>query len=155
MQIQGIFISMTLTHFQMIRSVLKFSLVVLVLVGSFYITNLIVKPGESIPENMVAETSIAIDSDLHDFRNVDYLEPVSTYFYLTNTGDKNFKISKIISSCGCTVPKWNRNEVHPGKKDSILVEFAADQKGKFYRNIHVYSNAEDSPHILYIQGTVK
>lgn len=145
---------MTLALHLMIRSLLKFSMLILVLVGSFYLTKLFIQSDSKAVEDIEIETSINIEKDLHDFGNVSYLKPVNTYFHFRNTGNRNFIITKIISSCGCTVPKWNKNAVPPDTRDSILVEFAADQKGAFHRNIHVYSNAADSPHVFYIQGQV-
>lgn len=49
-------------------------------------------------------------------------------FTFTNTGNQTLLISDVRTTCGCTVPLWNRNPIPAGGKDKIEVSF--DTKGK-------------------------
>lgn len=45
--------------------------------------------------------------------------------------------------------------IGPGQQDSILVEYDAETTGFFLKEVYVFSNAETSPDLLSIRGTVQ
>lgn len=75
-------------------------------------------------------------------------------FEVENTGDYPFIILDIKSSCGCTVPVWNKQPVAPDGKTEIKVEVKPESTGFFNKTIQVYGNATDSPLKLSIIGSV-
>ncbi|MEM9687580.1 MAG: DUF1573 domain-containing protein, partial [Bacteroidota bacterium] len=44
-------------------------------------------------------------------------------FEFTNTGDAPLVVSKVNSSCGCTVPSWTKAPVLPGRSGKIEVKY--------------------------------
>lgn len=77
-------------------------------------------------------------------------------FVFTNTGDEPLVITKVKSSCGCTVPKKPEEPIMPGKKGEIQVKYNM-RPGKINKAITVESNAvnvTDGRTIVRIKGEV-
>jgi hypothetical protein len=116
---------------------------------SYYMRN-----SDFVRELFNPKTKIEFHNATFDFGDISSEKEAVTYFVYTNTGEHSLKIINIQSSCGCTVPKWSRKKLEPGKKDSIMVMYDAENYGYFSKAIYVFSNAESSPDALYIEGTV-
>ena len=119
---------------------------------TFYLSSFILKNKKVKSEEY--KTTIKFEMKEHDFNKLKKDIPVSNYFVYQNIGDKPFKIKNVDSRCGCTIPKWSRNELMPGEKDSILVQYDSKKEGYFSKDIYIISNSETSPDILYISGVV-
>ena len=76
-------------------------------------------------------------------------------FEFTNTGDVPLIISKVSSSCGCTIPNWSKDPVQPGKTGEIQVKYDTNRVQPIRKNITVISNADTPTKILKIVGEVK
>ncbi len=75
-------------------------------------------------------------------------------FEFTNTGNEPLIISRVYSSCGCTVPKKPTKPVAPGASEVIEVKYNTNRVGPIRKTISVYSNASEVPYPLKIKGTV-
>lgn len=76
-------------------------------------------------------------------------------FEFTNTGTEPLIISKVYSSCGCTIPKKPEAPIAPGEKGEIQVKYDTNRVGPIRKTITVNSNATDTPIVsLKIKGTV-
>jgi len=75
-------------------------------------------------------------------------------FKFTNTGKEPLVLSKVRSSCGCTVPSWPRKPILPGQSESIKVKYDTKRLGTIHKSISIYSNASNSPQIARIAGKV-
>ncbi|MEA3503724.1 MAG: DUF1573 domain-containing protein [Bacteroidota bacterium] len=75
-------------------------------------------------------------------------------FKFTNTGKEPLVLSKVRSSCGCTVPSWPRKPILPGKSESIKVKYDTKRLGTIHKSISIYSNASNSPQIARIKGKI-
>lgn len=76
-------------------------------------------------------------------------------FEFTNTGSAPLIINKIISSCGCTVPKKPEAPIMPGKTGKIEVKYDTNKPGGFSKIITIYSNAKSGRKTLRIKGYVE
>ncbi len=76
-------------------------------------------------------------------------------FEFTNTGDAPLIISKVSSSCGCTIPKKPEDPVLPGKTGEIQVKYDTNRVGPIRKAITVISNADTPTKILKIKGEIK
>ncbi len=76
-------------------------------------------------------------------------------FDFTNTGDAPLIISKVSSSCGCTIPKKPEDPILPGKSGEIQVKYDTNRVGPIRKAITVISNADTPTMIIKIKGTVK
>ena len=76
-------------------------------------------------------------------------------FEFTNTGNQPLVISKVYSSCGCTIPKKPEAPIAPGDKGEIQVKYDTNRVGPIRKTITVNSNATSTPIVsLKIKGTV-
>lgn len=76
-------------------------------------------------------------------------------FEFTNTGDAPLIISKVSSSCGCTIPKKPEDPILPGKVGQIEVKYDTNRVGPIRKAITVISNADTPTKVLKIKGEVK
>lgn len=76
-------------------------------------------------------------------------------FEFTNTGSSPLIISKVSSSCGCTIPKKPEAPILPGKTGKIEVKYDTNRPGPIRKAITVISNADTPTKVLKIKGTVK
>ena len=75
-------------------------------------------------------------------------------FEFTNTGDAPLVITRVSSSCGCTVPKKPEKPVQPGETGEIQVKYDTNIIGPIRKTITVYSNADIPAKSLKIKGRV-
>lgn len=75
-------------------------------------------------------------------------------FEFTNTGDAPLIISKVTSSCGCTVPKKPEGPIAPGETGEIQVKYDTNRVNPIRKTITVISNAETPTVALKIKGEV-
>lgn len=94
--------------------------------------------------------------ETHDFGEIPE-GPVAEYdFEFKNVGKEPIVIQEAHGSCGCTVPKWPQEPILPGKKGVIHVAYnSAGRPGPINKDVTINSNAQQSPLVLHIKGTVK
>jgi len=76
-------------------------------------------------------------------------------FEFTNTGNAPLIVSNVKSSCGCTIPKWSKDPILPGKTGKIDVKYDTKRVGPIRKAITVTSNAATPTKVLKIKGTIK
>ncbi|PIF01644.1 MAG: hypothetical protein CR994_00235 [Maribacter sp.] len=76
-------------------------------------------------------------------------------FEFTNTGNAPLIISKVSSSCGCTIPKKPNGPILPGKTGEIQVKYDTNRVGPIRKAITVISNADTPTKVLKIKGEIK
>jgi hypothetical protein len=79
----------------------------------------------------------------------------SVIFVLKNTGKSPLIIQDVKSSCGCTVPDWDKSPVKPGGESKIRVEIKPEEPGYFHKTIDVYCNVADYKLQMTVTGNVK
>lgn len=75
-------------------------------------------------------------------------------FKFTNTGDAPLIITKVKSSCGCTVPKKPEDPIMPGDTGEIEVKYDTNRVMPIRKTITVTSNADRPTVALKIKGNV-
>ncbi len=108
--------------------------------------------GDTRPEEEV----VRFNEKVHDFGDLLLSDrSVSCKFTFTNISGKPVVVHNVVSSCGCTVPKWTREPVMPGKTGTIEVTFKNDQGAyPFSKAITAYISGINRPVILHIKGIV-
>jgi hypothetical protein len=77
-------------------------------------------------------------------------------FTFVNSGDMPLEITKVYSSCGCTIPKKPEAPIAPGESGEIQVRYDTNRVGPIRKTITVNSNASETPIVsLKIKGTVQ
>ena len=98
---------------------------------------------------------IKFADESHDFGDIAAGEKVSYTFTYTNEGDANLVILSATASCGCTVPKWNKDPLPPGKEGYVEVVFdSSGRSGKQIKNVTIRSNSDPAVKVLQIQANI-
>ena len=106
------------------------------------------KKRESITKVEIAQSTIVVpDLELGKIS--------STEFRLKNTGDFPLIISNVKSTCGCTVPSWDKNPIEPGGETRIKVQIKPQKAGFFQKRVSIFGNLEDYYISVVIKGNVK
>ena len=97
---------------------------------------------------------IEFESDTIDYGTIEKGADGIRIFKFTNTGDAPLIISKVKSSCGCTVPKKPEEPIMPGMTGEIEVKYDTNRVMPIRKTITVTSNAETPTIALKIKGLV-
>lgn len=106
------------------------------------------------PTEVTSQAEITFDKLEHDYGEVKQNGNGVCEFTYTNTGSVPLVLSKVRSSCGCTVPKWSKEPLMPGQSASITVKYNTSSVGPINKSITVESNAKTSRVRLMIKGKV-
>lgn len=91
----------------------------------------------------------------HDFGKVIQGEYVRYSYKYTNTGKSDLLISKVSTSCGCTVPTYSKSPIAPGESSLIEVIFdTRGRKGIQNKTITVLANTLPNKTVLRLKANV-
>ncbi len=92
----------------------------------------------------------------HDFGKIKEADgKVSHVFVVKNTGTKPLVLTRVVASCGCTTPEYEKEPIMPGEEGKIKITFNPEGRpGQFIKTIAVYSNGMDGAYVLRIKGVV-
>jgi hypothetical protein len=94
-------------------------------------------------------------TDFHDFGKLMSGEKVTYSFKFTNKGKGLLLISKVSTSCGCTVSEYPKDPIKPGEGGTIDVSFDSEGRmGLQNKTITVFSNTQPPTNLLRIQASV-
>ena len=97
---------------------------------------------------------IEFESDTIDYGTIEKGADGVRVFKFKNTGDAPLIISKVKSSCGCTVPSWSKEPILPGENGTINVKYDTNRVMPIRKTITVTSNADTPTVALKIKGLV-
>jgi hypothetical protein len=98
---------------------------------------------------------IEFEHDSHDFGRVIQGEKVAYSFKFTNSGASDLIISRVSSSCGCTVPDFPKTPIKPGESHKIDVKFDSQNRRGFQnKSVTIISNAQPNTQVLRIKAEV-
>ena len=81
--------------------------------------------------------------------------PVSHTFTGENRSGKPLVILDVVTSCGCTAPRFSKQPILPGGKTQVTVTYdPANRPGVFSKELTVYSSERKRVASLTVQGSV-
>lgn len=93
------------------------------------------------------------DKESHDFGKIPLNKPATIEFKFTNIGDQPLIITKVETTCGCTVPEYTQTPVKKGDAGVIKVTYNPTGTAlPFSKSITITSNAKTPTKVLYIKG---
>ena len=98
--------------------------------------------------------TIDFKEDTIDYGTIEKGSDGVRVFEFTNNGNAPLVISKVSSSCGCTIPKKPEEPILPGMTGEIQVKYDTKRIGPIRKAITVISNADTPTVILKIKGEV-
>ncbi len=79
----------------------------------------------------------------HDFGVIIQGEKVSYTYKFKNVGGSDLILSSVRATCGCTIPKYDREPIATGKEGKIEVIFdSSGRNGKQHKTIMVLANTQ-------------
>ena len=110
--------------------------------------NHVVSKTDGLPE-------IKFDTTYYDFGTLVQGEQVEYTFKFKNIGDADLIIFDAYSMCGCTVPHYSEDPIHPGEEGKIEVVFNSEGKhGLQYKTVTLKLNTEIDERTLTIKANV-
>jgi hypothetical protein len=98
------------------------------------------------PEGPKSGPIITFTENSFDFGDIIQGDTVKHVFNFKNTGTAPLIISEVITTCGCTAPKWTNKPVLPGKTGEIAITYgSAGKEGLQNKVITVLSNSVNTP----------
>lgn len=97
---------------------------------------------------------IEFESETIDYGTIEKGADGVRIFKFKNTGDAPLIITKVKSSCGCTVPKKPEDPIMPGETGEIEVKYDTNRVMPIRKTITVTSNADRPTVALKIKGNV-
>ena len=97
---------------------------------------------------------LSFDTEVIDYGTITQNANGERSFTFKNTGEAPILISKVKTSCGCTVPTYPKAPIMPGETASIGIKYATNRLGKFTKSINILSNANETQKKLIIKGNV-
>lgn len=97
---------------------------------------------------------IEFKTDVIDYGTIEKGADGVRVFEFTNTGNAPLIISRVTSTCGCTVPKKPEGPILPGQKGEIQVKYDTQRVNPIRKTITVLSNADTPTVALKIKGEV-
>ncbi len=114
--------------------------------------------GEDNAKSGLSDTGSAVIAFMkyeHLFGKVNEGEKVGCIFTFENKGTANLVLLSVSTTCGCTVPKYDRKPVAPGKSGTLEVVFdTSGRSGIQTKTITVKSNAKTPVILLKITAEV-
>ncbi len=110
---------------------------------------------ENIAVSDSGEAVISFSEYEHDFGKVEAGEKIACFFTYTNSGVGSLVINSVSTSCGCTVPKYDKRPLAPGKSGTLEVIFnTAGYNGVQSKTVTIQSNATTPVVIVRIMAEV-
>lgn len=107
------------------------------------------------PTSNLPLTSIEFYEESHNFGEIKEGEKVKHTFRFKNSGSNPLKVENVKASCGCTTPRWTKEEVAPGAEGMIEVEFNSQGRaGVARKTVTVTTNTDPRNKILSFTGEV-
>ncbi len=89
---------------------------------------------------------IKVFNPVHDFGKVAPNKKYNCEFKFKNIGDARLEITKIQTTCGCTVPQLKKKTYAPGESGTIDVTFRSPtREGKTTKHLYILSNDKKNP----------
>ena len=101
--------------------------------------------------------NVEFEQTTFDFGTAKQNSEVENTFRFKNTGQRNLKIRKIRSTCGCTTVKPDKKKIAPGESSSFQAVFhTGSREGHQRKSIYFISNDPDNSNLrLNIKGKVE
>lgn len=103
---------------------------------------------------LAAQPRLVPDRDIQKVGEVLFQTPKTFILGFTNKGDKPLVIKQVRASCGCVDVAYDQTPVAPGQHGEITLVYDAKMLGSFYKDVEIYTDAQDEPQYMAIQGTV-
>ena len=103
---------------------------------------------------LIKQGIFKFETEVIDYGTIEQNSDGNRAFVFTNVGDAPIVISRVVGSCGCTVPTKPDGPIAPGESEEIKVRYATNRVGSFEKKVKIYSDAFGGEKIVIIKGNV-
>lgn len=100
-------------------------------------------------------STVVWKSETFDVGEIPQNKPKVIIFEFKNTGKTDVIITNVQGSCGCTATDYTKEPIKAGKSGTVTATYNAANVGAFTKTVSVTTNADASPKVLTLKGTVK
>lgn len=100
-------------------------------------------------------STITWKNDSIDVGEIPQGKPKAIVFEFKNTGSTDVVITNAQGSCGCTATDYTKTPIKSGDSGIITAVYNAANVGAFTKTVTVTTNADTTPTVLTLKGTVK
>lgn len=105
--------------------------------------------------NIGAQAKMYVPEVLHDFETLNQYDRCEHDFIIINQGDQPLIISNVKTSCGCDVPRWNKEPVMPGDTSWVNYKYDSKRIGPINKTMTIHSNDVENPiFIVRVKGVI-
>lgn len=104
-------------------------------------------------DKAVKPITVEWSEKIHDFKDIPVGTPVTATFTFKNIGKEPITVTRVKSSCGCTVASYSKEPVLPGKEGEVSATYNAAKQGPFNKSVNVYMS-DNSQLRLSLKGKV-
>lgn len=104
--------------------------------------------------SVMAQPQFVVQSSALKLGDMLYQNPKTLSFGFQNQGDAPLVIKDVHPSCGCISVTYPEQPIPAGQSGMITATFDAQMLGTFFRELVVYTNAQNIPFYLSFQGRV-
>jgi hypothetical protein len=113
-------------------------------------------PEKKLTLSSEAKAKIEFQKKRHDFGTIEEGVKATVTFTFKNTGNAPLRLNSVKASCGCTTPKWSKEDIAPGEEGTITAIYNSQGRpGNFTKSITITHNGEGGTEFLTILGVVK
>lgn len=105
-------------------------------------------------ESKSTASTISWKTESIDVGEIPQGKPKAIVFEFKNSGNTTVIITNVVGSCGCTATDYTKEAILPGKTAKVTATYNAANKGAFTKTVTVTTNAETTPKVLTLKGTV-
>lgn len=97
---------------------------------------------------------IEFENETIDYGTIKQNADGEKVFKFENKGQEPIIITRVKTSCGCTVPVWPKEPILPNQTGEIKIKYDTKRVGAFQKTITVLSNASEPNKIIRIKGKI-
>jgi hypothetical protein len=101
------------------------------------------------------EAELVVEKQVYSIGKANLNDTVFLDINYKNAGSVPLIITQIKSQCSCTTAEYLKTPLLPEKQGVIKFQIVTNTRGKFVKEVYIYSNAYLSPTLIRIKGIVK
>ena len=102
------------------------------------------------------KTVIRVKDSIFNFGEISEHEKARHTYTVENIGEHPLFIANVATSCGCTAPEFEKNEIPPGGSAELTLEFNPKGKlGNQKKSALIISNAINAPYSIGFEAYVE
>lgn len=95
------------------------------------------------------------EKEVFDAHKIKLTDTLKIKLKFKNDGSSPLIIENVKVNCSCTKVSFPKTPILPTQKNELEVEIVPNSKGRFIKELYIYSNSVNSPTLIRIKANVK